>query len=230
MKRGYFVAGTDTEIGKTLIAGALVLKLRAEGLRTAGMKPVAAGTSAGPDGPINDDVAALMTVADGAYPRDLVNPYCFDEAIAPHLAAAHHGVAIDPQHILACYRALTGQADAVVVEGVGGWRVPLNDTLDAADLARLIGLPVVLVVGMRLGCISHALLTAESIRNKGLPLVGWVANRIDATMPFFDDNVAAISQRLQAPLLGVVPRLAHHDPAVAARFLTLPPVPPRQSC
>lgn len=222
MSRSLFVAGTDTEIGKTRIACGLLSGLAGAGLRAVGMKPVAAGTIAGPQGPFNEDVAALAAVSAPGFAPGLVNPYLFDEPVAPHLAAARHGTPIRLEHIEACFRALAARADAVVVEGVGGLRVPLGEGVDAADLAARLALPVVLVVGMRLGCINHALLTAEAIATRGLRLAGWVANAIDPGMALFDENVAAIDRRIGAPLLGVVPRLAEPGPVSVARHLRLP--------
>lgn len=219
MSNGCFVAGTDTEIGKTLVACALIHALRARGLRAIGMKPVAAGCDT--QG-VNEDVAALAAAGSFAVDARLANPYLFRDAIAPHIAAQREGVVIDLEHIARCHDALRRQADAVVVEGVGGLRVPLGERSDAADLAVRLGLPVVLVVGMRLGCINHALLSAEALAARDLPLAGWVANRIDPDMACFDENIAALESRLDAPLLGVLPHMAPPDPPRAAGLLRLP--------
>ena len=217
--RAWFVAGTDTEIGKTLVASALTHACAARGWRTAAMKPVAAGADLRGGELHNDDVARLAVADSAALPRSWTTPYLLREAAAPHVAAALEGVQFDPAHLLACYRRVANAADAVVVEGVGGFRVPLTDGFDTADMAQVFALPVVLVVGMRLGCISHALLTAEAIAARGLPLAGWVANTLDAAMPHLDANIAALAARLPAPLLGRVPRLAQPDAAAAAKHL-----------
>lgn len=214
-KPAFFVAGTDTEIGKTFVACALLHALRRQGLRAVGMKPVAAGFDA--DGR-NEDVEQLIAASAAstvAAPRALVNPYGFAAAIAPHIAAEEEGRRIELATIVDAFAQLRARADvdAVVVEGVGGFCVPLGDEHDAADLAVALQLPVILVVGMRLGCISHALLTQQAIAARGLPLAGWVANRIDPAMARFDENLAALQARIKAPLLGVV---AHGTTPVAA--------------
>lgn len=211
MSRGFFVTGTDTNVGKTLIAGALLHGFAASGLRAVGMKPVAAGCEPGVDGLRCEDVEFLRAAGNVSAPPGLVCPYAFEPAVAPHVAAAQAGVEIDLSRILAAFGQLSRDADVAVVEGVGGFRVPLNTSQDTADLARLLGLPVVLVVGMRLGCLNHALLTAQAIEAAGLPLAGWVANRIDPEMTAFEETLAALERRLGAPLLGVVPYLKKID-------------------
>lgn len=217
MKQGYFIAGTDTEIGKTFSACALLHAARRQGLSALAMKPVAAGTEA--DGE-NDDVRRLLAAASVAAPRELVNPYLFSPPIAPHIAAAEAGRPIKAAVIRHAFQELKPLAEVLIVEGVGGWRVPLGDDFDAADLARELGLPVILVVGMRLGCISHALLTAESIAAQGLPLAGWVANRIDPAMSRFEENLAYLERALPAPLLGIIPHGV--DAEAAGALLRLP--------
>ncbi|HEY5800196.1 MAG TPA: dethiobiotin synthase, partial [Burkholderiaceae bacterium] len=212
-------AGTDTEIGKTLIASALVHALAATGVRAVGIKPIAAGAELRDGVWHNDDVASLAAASNVELAPALRNPYLFKAACAPHVAAALEGAAIDPQRISSAYEEVCALADAVVVEGVGGFVVPLTDDYDTADLARDMALPVVLVVGMRLGCLSHALLTAEAIAARGLTLAGWVANTVDADMAYLDDNIAALRVRLPAPLLGCVPRLAVPSAHAAAQFL-----------
>lgn len=216
-KPAWFVTGTDTEVGKTFVTCALLHVLRAAGVRAVGMKPVAAGTDG--DGR-NDDVERLLAASPFAAPRALVNPYLFAPAIAPHIAAAEAGQAIDVEHIASAFAALRERADAVLVEGVGGFLVPLGEGVDSADLAERLALPVILVVGMRLGCINHALLTVEAIAARRLRLAGWVANRIDGQMPRFDENLAALSARIAAPLLGTI--AAGSTPESAARGLRLP--------
>ena len=216
-KPAWFVAGTDTEIGKTFVACALLHALRNQGISAIGMKPVAAGTD---EKGRNDDVEALIAASGVDAPRELVNPYLYAPAIAPHIAALEAGRPIDLERIAQSFAALRPLADAIVVEGVGGFCVPLGPQVDAADLAQRLALPVILVVGMRLGCINHALLSAQAIAARGLTLAGWVANRIDPQMARFDENLASLEARLAAPLLGVIP--ANSSPAIAARLLRLP--------
>lgn len=213
----WFVTGTDTEIGKTFSCCALLHLLRKRGIPAIGMKPVAAGVDA--QG-CNEDVEALVAASAVAAPRALVNPYLFEAAIAPHIAAAAQGRRIELAPIVSAFQALRALAGAVLVEGVGGFCVPLGPDTDTVDLAQALGLPVILVVGMRLGCINHALLSQQAIAASGLPLAGWIANRIDPTMACFEDNLAALQTRLKAPLLGVIP--AHSTPQSAAQGLQLP--------
>ena len=218
--RGYFVTGTDTGVGKTLISVALLRYFAQRGLRVAGMKPVAAGCEWRDGIAYWDDVVQLRAAANADAAPALVNPYCFEAAIAPHIAAAQAGVTIQLDVIARACDALHAQADVVIVEGAGGFRVPLNDHQDMADLARKLSLPVILVVGMRLGCINHALLSADAIQQAGLPLAGWVANCIDPAMMQFDANMATLQQRLNMPLLGVVPWLASMDFSAVSAPLT----------
>jgi dethiobiotin synthetase len=217
----YFITGTDTEIGKTLVSCALLLALAQHGARAAGMKPVAAGAEQHADGTWhNEDVDLLAAHSNLRAPPELANPYLFRQPIAPHIAAGLERRSIDIAHIVDCYGRLAGLADAVVVEGVGGFRVPFNAHEDSADLARQLALPVILVVGLRLGCISQALLTAEAIAARGLRLAGWVANHAGAAeMPFADENCATLADRLDAPLLGRVPHLARAQAALALPYL-----------
>ena len=200
--RGIFITGTDTGVGKTVIAVAILRALVAEGVRAVGMKPVAAGFAPGTT--VNADVAALMAAGNVDAPRDEVNPYSFGAAIAPHLAAARVGVAMEVDAIARAYRRLSARAEVVVVEGAGGALVPLGPRADMLDIATALGLPVVLVVGMRLGCLNHALLAALAVSARGLPLAGWVANRIDPSMEAASANVAALAERLPAPLVADV--------------------------
>ena len=204
---GYFIAGTDTGVGKTLIATALISRLVAAGQRVAAMKPVSAGCIRSSEGCLNDDVAQLRQAANVALPLDLINPYAFEPAIAPHIAAQQVGVEIDLARIEQAYRAIAAQADSVIVEGVGGFLAPLNRKQTAADMAQRLNLPVILVVGMRLGCLNHALLTVEAIQHRGITLAGWIANRIDPDMLAFDANLVSLQARISAPLWGVVPPL-----------------------
>jgi dethiobiotin synthetase len=220
-RRGIFVTGTDTGVGKTLVATALLRAFARSGLRAVGMKPVATGCRAEAENRANEDVAALIRASNVRAPIDLINPYCFEPPIAPHLAARRAGGSISRARICDSYTSLARLADVVVVEGAGGLLVPLNGEDDFADLAQALRLPLVLVVGMRLGCLNHALLTAEAISNRGLPLAGWVANRIDATMSCFDENLETLRARLPAPLIGSVPVVSDAEQACAAIDLDL---------
>jgi dethiobiotin synthetase len=236
--RGLFVTGTDTGVGKTRVAVALIHALRARGLRVAAMKPVSAGSAPQGDsdplraeprvesyapGGLNEDVVALMQAANVVADLHDVNPYAFAKPIAPHIAAQEAGVRIELDVIAEAYGRLAAAADVVVVEGAGGWRVPLNERDDMADLALRLGLPVVLVVGLRLGCLNHALLTAESIAKRQLPWAGWVANHIDPAMACQTENVAALHARLPDPCLGVqdfLPEMLATEASL--QWLTLP--------
>ena len=217
----FFVTGTDTEIGKTLVSAALLFALAKTGLRTVGMKPVAAGAELHDGVWHNEDVDTLMAAASVPVATKLVSPYLMRTPAAPHIVAQQEQVSISATHILDCYRQLTQQADAVIVEGVGGFCVPLNATITTADIAEQLALPVILVVGMRLGCINHALLTAQAIKAQGLTLAGWVANTVDADMLYLNENLIAIRERLSAPLLGSIPRLQQPSAQAAAEFLQL---------
>ncbi|MFM0048736.1 dethiobiotin synthase [Caballeronia grimmiae] len=214
-----FVAGTDTEIGKTFVSAALLHGFARAGLRAAAMKPIASG-AAERDGVLhNDDADQLDAAANVALPPGIRTPFMMREPIAPHIAAAREGIALDIGRIVEAHRLAVTQADIVVVEGVGGFRVPLDDTHDTADLAVALNVPVVLVVGMRLGCISHALLTVEAIASRGLTLAGWVANRVDPNMLYPDENIRTLEQLIDAPLIGVIPHLAPADASRAADHL-----------
>ncbi len=208
MAIGYFITGTDTGVGKTLVAAALIRQYGQRGARVVGMKPVASGCTPTPHGLRNEDALTLMGHSTVAVPYDLVNPYAFEPAIAPHLAAAAAGITIDLPRLVAAYRDLEQQADVVIVEGAGGWRVPLGPESLLSDLPEQLGLGVILVVGLRLGCLNHALLTAEAIQRSGkVMLAGWVGNGIDRGFAFAEENLATLRARLQAPCLGVIPAL-----------------------
>jgi dethiobiotin synthetase len=217
----FFVAGTDTEIGKTLVSSALLHGFARAGLRAAAMKPIASGAVERDGVQHNEDADQLDAAANVALPNEIRTPFMMREPIAPHIAAAREGITLDIARIVEAHRFAATQADIVVVEGVGGFRVPLTDTHDTADLAVALNLPVVLVVGMRLGCISHALLTAEAITARGLKLAGWVANRVDPNMLYPNENIETLRARLAAPLLGVIPHLAPLDAARAADHLDI---------
>jgi dethiobiotin synthetase len=196
MATGIFVTGTDTDVGKTVVGVALLRGLVSAGVRAIGMKPVSAGLSM-PEG-VNDDVIALDAAGNVAAPLRDRNPFSFADAAAPHLVARRAGVAIDLERIRDAYGRLAAKADAIVVEGAGGALVPLDDRLDVLDIPRALRLPVLLVVGVRLGCLNHARLSALAIRARGLTLAGWIANHIDPQMAYADDNVAWLARELPA--------------------------------
>lgn len=222
MKHSCFVTGTDTGVGKTLIASAIVHLLTQKGIRAVGMKPVAAGCVKDKSGAmLSEDVSMLMAAGNVSAALELHNPYAFEPPIAPHIAASQAGVAIRQDVIIQAYEALAGITDSITVEGVGGFRVPLSSDFDTADLAKTLGLPVIMVVGMRLGCLNHALLTAEAIRAHGLNLMGWVANRIDDQMAAFEENMQALETLINAPCVGKLPYLPQPDFRKAAGYLSL---------
>ena len=209
--RAWFVTGTDTGIGKTHVSCALLRGSAARGLRAAAMKPVAAGADRVDGRWLNEDTARLMTAANVDAPVELVTPYCLSEPIAPHVAAREAGVEIDFGVLQKAFDTLRARCDRLFVEGAGGLLVPTGPDRDFADLAAALGLPVILVVGMRLGCINHALLTTLAIRERGLTLAGWVANRVDPHMLRFEDNLETLRARIDAPLIAVV---GHGEDAV----------------
>jgi dethiobiotin synthetase len=205
----YFVTGTDTGSGKTTIASALIRYFVDQGRKTVGMKPIASGCEFVQDQSVNgqlvnEDVTALIQASNVIAPLTLVNPYHFMPAIAPHIAASQAGIHIDTYVILTAYRQLSAMADIVVVEGAGGFLVPVNRHQTLADLAVHLNIPIILVVGMRLGCINHALLTVEAIQSRGLHLAGWVANQVDPEMADFEANLESLQARIEAPCLSVV--------------------------
>ena len=213
---GVFITGTDTGVGKSLFSAALLHALARHYPRVVGMKPIAAGTELINGVLANDDVLALRAASTVVVPPELDNPVLLHEPVSPHIAAAHAGVAIDIAHIATCYRALATLADAVVVEGAGGFMVPLSPHETGADLAVALCLPVVLVVGLRLGCLNHALLTAHAVRARGLRLAGWVANHVDPAMLAQGDNIAFLQQQLGAPLLETIAFMPNADPRAVA--------------
>jgi dethiobiotin synthetase len=204
----FFVTGTDTEVGKTLVSGALILKMREAGLKVAGFKPVVAGTYLdSSDQRLNEDLETLR-IASGLSPhQQSLCPYVLDEAAAPHIVAKRNEIPLDATIILDAFNVLAQEFDAVIVEGAGGFLVPLNEQEDLADLVQAMDLPVILVVGMRLGCINHALLTCEAIQSRQLTIAGWVANTLSTKMPLLDENIQSLKDRIFAPFLGVVPSL-----------------------
>lgn len=209
----YFITGTDTGVGKTLITAALLQWFAARGKRSLGLKPVAAGWL--DDRQVNPDVLEIQASSSVPLSAESINPVSLEQPIAPHIAARFAGLDIRAADLARhCHEVCEAEApEFVAVEGAGGWQVPLNDAETMVDLCIELGFPVILVVGMRLGCLNHSLLTADSILSAGLPLAGWVANRIDAAMPVADENLATLRDRIPAPLIGAVPYL---DPLPAA--------------
>ena len=221
-----FVTGTDTGVGKTLVSCAILNALVKTGVRACGMKPVAAGAVAR-DGVelCNDDAESLIGAGNVVLPPKLTTPYLLREPVAPHIAADLEDIEIELIPILEAYAGIRVASDAVVVEGIGGFCVPLSESFDTADLAEELGLPVIMVVGLRLGCLNHALLTAQAISARGLKLAGWIANEIDPEMRFIDENIEALLLHLPAPMLGRVPRLKFPTAASAADCLDLAGLP-----
>jgi len=218
--RGLFVTGTDTGVGKTVACVALLHALVASGVRAIGMKPIAAGVDEGSD--VNADVAALAAAGNVDAPLADRNPYAFLEPIAPHIAAMHEGVTIDLARIAQAYARLAARADVVIVEGAGGVLVPLGPRCDMLDIPKRLALPVVLVVGVRLGCLSHALSAELAVRARGLRLAGWIATRIDPAMTQADASVAALRERLPAPLIADLAGAGAPIPREALRLAGLP--------
>jgi dethiobiotin synthetase len=219
MTQVYFITGTDTEIGKTHATCALLATANARGLRAAALKPVAAGTD---DSGHNDDVTRLMSAANVALPEQTVNPWLLREPLSPHIAAHRAGIEITVPPIIECFHAACEKTDLLLVEGVGGLYAPLSDTLSQPDLVRALDVPVILVVGLRLGCLNHALLTAGAIAKENLSLAGWIGNQIDPDFQACDENIHTLQQRLQVPCLGILP---HQPEALAnnlASYLSLP--------
>ena len=224
MSAAYFVVGTDTGIGKTHATCALLHALARRHARVCGMKPIAAGGVQTADGLSNEDSIAHRAASTVKVPASLDNPILLPEPLSPHLAAARAGSAISFDTVLDAVAQLRARTDALVVEGAGGFLVPLSETQTGADLAVALQLPLVLVVGMRLGCLNHALLTAEAIRARGLTLAGWIANRVDPDFLCPDENLAYLRAHLGAPLWADLPFAAHPDPRADADRFNLPDV------
>lgn len=225
MTRGIFVTGTDTGVGKTVVAAGLVRLAARYGTRVVGLKPVASGAERTPDGLRNEDALALATASSVTLPYGLINPFCFEPAVAPHLAAADAGAEIRPADLADWYTQATTGADLAIVEGAGGWRVPLHPDGFLSDLPERLGLEVVLVVGLRLGCLNHARLTVEAIERSGrCQLLGWVGNQVDPCFARLEDNLAALARLLGGPALAVVPTLAEPSGTAAAAHLERPPL------
>ncbi len=215
---GVFVTGTDTGVGKTRVACALLAAAAARGLKVAGLKPISCGLQPTADGPRHADALALMAAASVTLPYAVVNPYAFEPPIAPHLASMEAGIALERDAVVAAVRRSGAMVPRVVIEGVGGFRVPLGADWDSADLAADLGLPIVLVVGLRLGCLSHALLTREAIAARGLAFAGWVGSAIDPGFSRYDANLASLEARLGTPL-GVLAYAPEASAIEAARHI-----------
>lgn len=222
MPQRYFITGTDTEIGKTTIAAGLLHAARKHGLTTAAVKPVAAGCKSTSEGLRNDDALTLQAECSPPLSYEVLNPVALAPPIAPHIAAREAGLELTAARLASgCFKVFERGADLTLVEGAGGWRVPLNDQETLADLAIELDVPVIMVVGLRLGCINHALLTAEAIAADGLKLAGWVANQVDPQMDRQQHNLQTLKALLQAPCLGVVPRLEQLSSAAVAEHLAI---------
>lgn len=232
---GFFITGTDTEIGKTLVAGALIQKFREQGINALGFKPVAAGTYQDQQGNIlNEDVETLRIAANLGHDQKIPSPYVFEIPIAPHLAAEKLGIRLNLSIMLDAFEKVSSQTNCIIVEGAGGFLIPLNETENLSDLVQKLKLPVIMVVGMRLGCINHALLTYEAMTSRQLKVAGWVANSLSSEMPFLQENIKTLQTKIQAPFLGSIPPLpidlqkSDHSPysiealQFAAQHLSLP--------
>lgn len=222
MMNKFFIAGTDTDVGKTLIATALLVAAENEGLSTLAMKPLAAGCQQTADGLRNNDALMLQQHMTLPLSYQQINPIAFEAAIAPHIAAERLGKRLTVSQLTGfCRGVLMNKVDLALIEGAGGWRLPLNRAETLAGLVKELKLPVILVVGLRLGCINHSLLTAEAIARDGVPLAGWVANQLDAEMDCMTENIAAIADRLAVPCLGVVPFLQKPSAEEVSSYLSL---------
>lgn len=220
--RAWFITGTDTEIGKTFAACALIHAARARGYSALGMKPVAAGAEIIDGKTINEDAARLLAAGSLDPGYELINPYCLRAPVAPHIAARQENIPIEPARIRQAFSGLQQRCERLFVEGAGGFLAPLGERLDAAQIARELDLPIILVVGMRLGCINHALLTAEAITARGLKLAGWIANCLQPDMPSLDENRDFLHSHIAAPLLGELPYTFGASPSALAHLITLP--------
>ncbi len=214
-----YITGTDTGVGKTLATVSLMSVLQLSGLHVVGMKPVASGSSKAHEGWRNADAAIIAQYSSGTPAYSLVNPFAFEPPIAPHIAARDAGVEITPDPIAAAFSTLSQNADCIIVEGVGGWCAPLSATMMQADIARALKLPVILVVGLRLGCLNHALLSVRAIETDGCKLLGWIGSQVDPHMARVEDNLATLRERLPAPCLGVFPFTESPDPGVMQMYL-----------
>lgn len=221
-KKTFFITGTDTDVGKTQIAAGLLHLANSQGLSTLGLKPVAAGCEKTDQGLRNQDALLLQAVSSVKLVYEQINPVTLIEPMSPHIAAQKEKRILSADRLAGFCRSSFRMADFTLIEGAGGWRVPINPSETMADLVRVLQMPVILVVGMRLGCLNHALLTVEAIRQDGLPLVAWVANCVDANMRALDENIQTLQQRIPAPCLGVVPFMDQPTPGKIAQYLSLP--------
>lgn len=203
--KGVFITGTDTGCGKTHAAVGIMTALKRRGLQVAGMKPVASGCEIVEGWPVNEDARKIQSASTTVPDYDLVNPWALPDPVSPNIASSRRGIHIIPGPVIDAYRELEKRSQAIVVEGVGGWRVPLSDSLQQRDLARLLEIPVILVVGLRLGCISHARLTAEAVMRDGLPLQGWIANHPDPDYDAVNETLEYLAAVMEAPLIGKFP-------------------------
>ncbi len=224
MVNGYFITGTDTGIGKSWCSAALIWKLQQQGHSVGAMKPVASGCIETAEGLRNEDALLLQQFSSRPIPYSELNPYPFKAAIAPHIAAEHEGNYIDLEVIKRKFDSISKDYDFTIVEGVGGWLVPLNQQQTVADLATILKLPVIMVVGLRLGCINHALLTAHQIHQSGCHLAGWIANTLVANMAVQTENLETLQRHIKAPLLGIVPHLENFDEKKIAASIHLGPL------
>jgi dethiobiotin synthetase len=221
-KKTFFITGTDTDVGKTQIAAGLLHLANSQGLSTLGLKPVAAGCEKTDQGLRNQDALLLQAVSSVKLVYEQINPVTLIEPVSPHIAAQKEKRILSADRLAGFCRSSFRMADFTLIEGAGGWRVPINPSETMADLVRVLQMPVILVVGMRLGCLNHALLTVDAIRQDGLPLVAWVANCVDANMRALDENILTLQQRIPAPCLGVVPFMDQPTPEKIAKYLCLP--------
>ena len=222
-KKVFFITGTDTDVGKTEVAAGFLHAANQKGLRTGAIKPVAAGCENRGDGPQNDDAIKLQALANVALSYQQVNPVALDLPMAPHIAAQEQGKVLSANRLTGFCRGVSMlPMDFLVIEGAGGWRVPINKRETMADIPKQLNAEVILVVGIRLGCINHALLTAQAIRQDGLKIAGWVANILDTEMLRIDENIDTLKHMLIEPCLGVVPRLSEVTPQQVAAHLTIP--------
>lgn len=215
--KGVFVTGTDTDSGKTWVSLGLIEWLKGRGKTTLAMKPVASGSDRADGELVNSDALLLQQHASFEVDYQLVNPYAFEPPIAPHIAADKVGIDICMNTILGNFQMLRQRSEVVVVEGVGGWEVPLSQSCAVADMARILDLPIILVVGMRLGCLNHAILTCEALERSGCRILGWVANHVDPEFSCVQENIRTLTAKLSIPLLGVVPPLKTLDAKMIAR-------------
>jgi dethiobiotin synthetase len=220
-KKTFFVTGTDTDVGKTQIAVGLLHLANSQGLSTIGLKPVAAGCEKTEQGLRNQDALLLQAVSSVKLPYEQINPVALIDPVSPHIAAQQEKRVLSADRLAGFCRGSFRMADFTLVEGAGGWRVPINPSETMADLVQALQTPVILVVGMRLGCLNHALLTVEAIRQDGLPMVAWVANCLDVNMRATDENIQTLQQRIPAPCLGVVPFMNQPTPEKFAEYLSL---------